>query len=152
MLRSLSPRAALDLKGLGSATTDDIWSKLAVLHLDDAKLDGASKRLMFRKLDAQQAGHLAISKAGIEHTLLRIAAPFERSMSEDTVRNEYVLHSKIHDWFVADAPQTRGVATLNERVYAELFLTPSTDPWLGLKPADVYAALEGDGVVKSVGR
>ena len=152
MLRTLSPRAALDLKGLESTTSDDTWSKLAALHLDDAKLDAASKRLMFRKLDARNASHFAVSKAGIEHSLLRITAPFERSMSEDTVRNEYLLHSKVHDWFVADAPQTRDVAALNERVYTELFLTPSTDPWLGLKPADAYAALEGDGVVRSVGR
>jgi len=152
MLKKLSPRSALDLKGLESATTDDTWSKLAALHLDDAKLDAASKRLMFRKVDAQQASLIAMSKAGIEHSLLRITAPFERSMSEDTVRNEYLLHSQIHNWFVSDAPQTRDVAALNERVYAELFLTPSSDPWLGLKPADAYAALEGDGVVKSVGR
>jgi methylglutaconyl-CoA hydratase len=27
-------------------------------------------------------------------------------------------------------------------VYAELFLTPSSDPWLGLLPAEAYAALE----------
>jgi hypothetical protein len=152
MLRSLSPRAALDLKWLESATSDDNWSRLAALHLEEARLDSASKRLMFRKLDEQQAGQLAMSKAGIEHTLFRIATPFERSMSEDTVRNEYLLHSKIHQWFAVDAAQTRDVAALNERVYAELFLTPSTDPWLGLKPADAYAALEGDGVVKSVGR
>jgi hypothetical protein len=36
---------------------------------------------------------------------------------------------------------------LNERVYTELFLTPSSDPWLGLMPADTYTALERGGVV-----
>ena len=34
--------------------------------------------------------------------------------------------------------------TLNARVYASLFLTPRSDPWLGLAP-DVYSAIEGDG-------
>ena len=29
---------------------------------------------------------------------------------------------------------TTDVDTLNEWVYAELFLTPSSDPWLGLAP------------------
>jgi hypothetical protein len=35
------------------------------------------------------------------------------------------------------------VEPLNERVYAELFLTPSSDPWLGLKPDDVFTGLSG---------
>jgi hypothetical protein len=36
---------------------------------------------------------------------------------------------------------------LNRRVYAELFLTPESDPWLGLRVDGVYSAIEGDGVV-----
>jgi hypothetical protein len=35
---------------------------------------------------------------------------------------------------------------LNERVYADLLLTPSSDTWLGLMPADTYTALEDNGV------
>jgi hypothetical protein len=38
------------------------------------------------------------------------------------------------------------LAALNEWVYAELFLTPSKDPWLGLAPPDVYTALDGNGL------
>lgn len=37
------------------------------------------------------------------------------------------------------------VNALNEWVYATLFLTPSSDPWLGLAPRDVYTALDNDG-------
>jgi hypothetical protein len=40
------------------------------------------------------------------------------------------------------------VNELNERVYAQLFLTPSSDPWLGLIPGDVYTALDNNGVVQ----
>jgi hypothetical protein len=40
--------------------------------------------------------------------------------------------------------------SLNEWVYAELFLTPSKDPWLGLAPSDVYTALDGNGRVEPV--
>jgi hypothetical protein len=32
-------------------------------------------------------------------------------------------------------------------VYTSLFLTPASDPWLGLRPGDAFAAIEGDGVV-----
>ena len=40
---------------------------------------------------------------------------------------------------------SQDVDALNEWVYAELFLTPSSDPWLGLAPRDVYTALDGGG-------
>jgi hypothetical protein len=49
--------------------------------------------------------------------------------------------------FALALPQARDVAVLNEKVYTELFLTPKSDPWLGLKPSDAYSALDHDGVV-----
>jgi hypothetical protein len=83
----------------------------------------------------------------VEDPLVRAARQFERSMSEDTVRNEYLFHTKIHEWFALALPQARDLAVLNEKVYTELFLTPKSDPWLGLKPSDAYSALDHDGVV-----
>lgn len=40
------------------------------------------------------------------------------------------------------------VQEFNEQVYAQLFLTPNSDPWLGLYSADVYTALDNGGVKK----
>ena len=83
--------------------------------------------------------------------MLRVTNTFERSVAEDTVRNEYGFHRKIHEWFATRAPDTTAAEDpgaldrLNERVYSELFLTPSSDPWLGLVPDDAYSALEGRG-------
>ena len=77
---------------------------------------------------------------------LRVA-DFERHIAEDTVRNEYLLHKKIHDWLANEA-LSRNLETLNEKVYAELFLTPNSDPWLGLVAPDAYTAIENDGVNK----
>lgn len=34
----------------------------------------------------------------------------------------------------------------NREVYARLFLTPATDPWLGLVPALTWTALPNDGI------
>jgi hypothetical protein len=61
----------------------------------------------------------------------------------DTVRNQYDFRTQILSWL----GQTPNIAleTLNTRVYSELFLTPRSDPWLGLKSDDVYSALPGDG-------
>jgi len=41
---------------------------------------------------------------------------------------------------------TPKVDEFNERVYAELFLTPRSDPWLGLVPAEAYTALPENGL------
>ena len=66
----------------------------------------------------------------------------------DAVRNEYDLHRRIHAWF-ARSEAGDDVEALNERVYDELFLTPSSDPWLGLVPSDAYSALDGGGFRQS---
>jgi hypothetical protein len=45
-----------------------------------------------------------------------------------------------------------GADQLNAKVYAELFLTPDSDPWLGLVPRDTFTALEDDGLVQPTGK
>ena len=62
-----------------------------------------------------------------------------RSVAIDTIFNDVDLHRRIHEWFAAG--EVEDLASLNERVYDELFLTPSDDPWLGLNPASVFAAI-----------
>ena len=65
----------------------------------------------------------------------------------DSVHNEYLLHNKIYAWLIEDRGRS-GLDTFNDKVYAELFLTPASDPWLGLFTADTYMALEDAGVVR----
>jgi hypothetical protein len=125
---------------------DELWKRIAAAHADEAKLDQASVELMRRENPtAAEAGVRAESKRRQEDPLVRLVRSFEESMALDTVKNEYLLHRKIHEWFVnQDAP--REIEAFNEKVYAELFLTPSSDPWLGLAPADAYTALDGGGL------
>ena len=94
---------------------------------------------------AAEAATLAIAKSVVENPLVRMLEQFSRSVAEDTVRNEYLLHQQIHTWFQADVPP-QDLASLNARVYAELFLTPADDPWLGLAPTYAYTGLELDGL------
>ena len=95
---------------------------------------------------------------------------FENRIAEDTVRNEYLLHKEIHSWLgreVPDlaafndweeilhsllapqvpllAPQVPDLAAFNDWVYTKLFLTPASDPWLGLGPSELYSALTPAG-------
>jgi hypothetical protein len=144
LVRALTPTA----EQLAGATDDAVWEKIAARHAEQAKLDNGSRVLIAAKQpDAVKAGLVARTKGRAEDPLVRIVRTFERSMSIDTVRNEYLLHRQIHRW-LSESPKPLEVSALNERVYAELFLTPSSDPWLGLLPADAYSALENDGVRK----
>ncbi len=127
--------------GRDTAVDDAMWTRIAALHAEDARLDEGSQVLMRAKNPtAFDAAPLTESKARVENPMLRLFRKFERSVAEDTVRNEYLLHRTIHEWFTRGAVGD-DVEALNERVYAKLFLTPSSDPWLGLAPADVYTAL-----------
>ncbi len=124
---------------------DQRWAKLARLHAGSEKLDESSIEVIKRENpSAQTASSLTRAKEATENKLIQLVQNFERSILIDTVRNEYLLHRKIHSWFATELPTD--VEVLNKRVYAELFLTPDTDPWLGLKPENVYTALENDGV------
>jgi hypothetical protein len=132
---------------------DELWNAIAALHRDDVKLDEPSVNLMRSEFPtAQQAGQAAIFKGRAENPILRLVARFEESIALDTVRNEYLLHRRIHEAFAAGEAITTNVDTLNEWVYAELFLTPSSDPWLGLAPPDVYTALENNGQLTTASR
>lgn len=62
-----------------------------------------------------------------------------RSVASDTTFNEYDLHRRIHEWFAGG--EVEDLQSLNERVYDELFLTPSSDPWLGLQSDSVFVGI-----------
>lgn len=134
------------IKQLEDETDDKFWEWLAARHAEDAQLDAASMRLIRRQNPlAAQAMRLAPSKRRVEDPLLALVVQLQNSIAVDTVRNEYLLHRQIHQWFLQDDPE-RQIDPLNERVYAELFLTPSSDPWIGLVPENTYSALENNGI------
>jgi hypothetical protein len=128
-----------DATALEAATDMTAWNRIADLHRTDARLDQASIALM-----ARQNQNLRDDEALRTRTVENL----EKYMALDTVRNEYMLRNKLHAWFVAGQAGT-DVDTLNELVYAQLFQTPGTDPWLGLYSADVYTALDKGGVSKN---
>ena len=132
----------------GPPVDDATWAAVAALHAEDARLDASSHALILAKRPdlAREAMRLATSKRFVEDPILRVLRPFERTIAEDTVRNEYGLRRVVRTWFAAGEVGPN-LAPFVERVYADVFLTPSSDPWLGLVKGDAYAALEGDGVV-----
>jgi hypothetical protein len=138
MLTALQSNAQRNLQALTEITDQEAWNKIAQLYAKDVKLDQNSISLIRAK--KSQSGNTQ------KDNLPRIVKNFEAAMALDTVRNEYMLHSQIHQWFM-QGRRTRTVEALNQQVYAQLFLTPSSDPWLGLSPTDSYSAIDNDGVI-----
>ena len=131
---------------LESRTSSERWVAIARLHNGDARLDNESRKLIrVKNARAVDAGRISVAKSVAEDPLLRAMGEFERSMAEDTVRNEYQLHTQIHEWFTQGGLDVVEVARLNNRVYAELFMMPRWDPWLGLRPPNGYSGVESDG-------
>jgi hypothetical protein len=122
-------------EALGQITDEAAWRKIAQLHAADAILDSRSIALIKRQNPGLSQKEFA--------SLIR---KFQELIALDTVRNEYLLKPKLYAWLYRD-PSRDNLEKLNQKVYAELFLTPGSDPWLGLLSADVYTALDNGGVV-----
>ena len=137
VLRGMSRQPAL----LDSIATDPAWSRIAQLHAEDARLDQSTRALMRFKNPSTYRDSLPGS------SFQQAVSNLERAISEDTVRDEYIFHWRLHQWF-ASGQVFNDIARLNEKVYSELFLTPNWDPWLGLRPQGSYSALDEDGVHK----
>lgn len=130
--------SALNQTTLTQMTDQTAWEKLARLHQRMALLDQNSINLIQAK---QASGAFPQVRP-----VTSIVRSFEASMALDTVRNEYLLHSQIYQWLLQDEVTFKTVDALNTKVYADLFLTPSTDPWLGLLPSGSYSAIDNDGI------
>lgn len=136
LLQNITP-ATRNQNALQEITDSATWQRIAQLYTVDAKLDNHSIALIRNK-------RLPASKVD---NLQRVVSNFEAAMTLDTVRNQYTLHSQIHQWFIQENT-TNNVNALNEKVYSELFLTPSSDPWLGLMSSESYSAIDNDGIRK----
>lgn len=126
----------------------------------DEPIDPDPAAARFERLAAGKAPAIALARAslGLVRTQqwrsgdpARDAGEFaaslqalRRTLALDTLRNEHELRRAIHRWFV-DGAADSGLDALSRRVYDELFLTPRSDPWLGLADPSTYAGLVGGG-------
>ena len=138
---------AYDTGRLEKFTDEETWNKIAALYLTEAKLDSRSIEIIRRQNPYTREAAGDGAQAGQQDRLAKLIQNFERAIALDTMRNEYLLHSKLHAWLLSNRGRLDTEA-FNERVYAELFLTPSSDPWLGLVQPDTYTGLKNDGIVK----
>jgi len=121
-------------EALGRVTDEAAWRKIAQLHASDAVLDNRSIALIKRQ-------NPALSEKEFSTMLQKL----QELIALDTVRNEYLLRTKLYPWLWRD-PSRTDLEKFNEKVYAELFLTPKSDAWLGLLEKDVYLAIDNAGI------
>jgi hypothetical protein len=130
---------------IGAITDEAAWNKIAKLHLVDAQLDARSVGLIQRQ--TQNVFLADAAKIKPEIALAKLIQKLEFSIALDSVRNEYLLHPRLHAW-LATGSAAKDLDGFNDKVYAELFLTPKSDPWLGLYSPEIYTALDGGGLVR----
>lgn len=140
--RSFSRRSDI----LKQATDDPLWVKLGELHQEDAILAENSRQLIRRK-QPQLSSLNAADKSSNNDQIPALVDKFQKLIAIDSIRNEYLLHSQLHQWLIGDRFST-DVESLNTRVYDQLFLTPESDRWLGLMPGDGYTGIDRDGIVR----
>lgn len=66
-------------------------------------------------------------------------ARFANLIGTDELQNEFGLRRQIHERF---GGRDESFSALNQWVYASIFLTPASDPWLGLANEDVFDGIE----------
>ncbi|MBP9087436.1 MAG: hypothetical protein KBG15_15035 [Kofleriaceae bacterium] len=80
----------------------------------------------------------------------RALATFEALIVADTAQNEFKLHQQVHALFISALTQQSAAAgefaAINAAVYAQVFATPPSDPWMGLVQGDAFTGLPGDGI------
>jgi len=124
-------------EALGRITDEETWNKIAAMHKNDAVLDEQSISLIKKQNPSLSSEQMT-----------SLLSKFQNSIALDTVRNEYRMHTRLLAWLTNNTWRA-DVDKFNEKVYAELFFTPKTDPWLGLLMPDTYTAIDNSGVLKS---
>jgi hypothetical protein len=111
--------------------SDDQVRQLGELRRPRIHLDPASRAFLLRKqgvTDPREAE--------------RLVETFETTVATDEVINQYRTGPAILKKLID--PATRkdfDLEAFNQWIYADVFQTPLSDPWLGLAPQDVYGAL-----------
>ena len=111
--------------------TDEQIRDIAKSRRKDIHLDEESRAFLLRK-------HGVTDPAEAK----RLVDAFEATLAQDEAINEYRTGPAILRE-LSDPEKNQGLdlEAFNEWVYAEVFLAPLSDPWMGLAPEDVYVAL-----------
>ncbi len=122
---------------------DPRWTAAATAT--NVSLDSRAHKLLdLQRPKAAEAMRIAPLKMAVEVPLLRMVEAIEPKIAHDSFFNLYGLQPKLDDWYTQNS-DTGDYHQMTNRIYEELFLMPLSDPWLGLSPANGFAALDAGG-------
>ena len=131
---------------LAKKSDREIWQRVAKRHRSEARLSSESLALMRelapRGFDLQRTP-VPLDDAGFE----KLIESFESSLAVDTAQNRLDLRRRVHERLSSQPRDS--FDELNRWLYASVFLTPRSDPWLGLTSDDAFTALPADGIVSA---
>lgn len=111
--------------------SDEVLRDLGGLRRPRVHLDAASRDFLLRKQGVTDLEDAA-----------RLVDTFETTIALDEVINEYRMEPEILEKLSdPEAALVGDLESFNQWVYENVFRQPLSDPWLGLAPEDVYAAL-----------
>jgi hypothetical protein len=112
------------------------WKKLADVYSPGASIDNASLAFIRR-----QTRNTGLSTAEFDAMISKLT----EFIALDTTRNDFLYRPRIYE--LLNGRNSLTLDALNDRVYDAIFRTPNSDRWLGLYSSDVYAAIDGNGLV-----
>lgn len=128
-------------------TEQDIMKQLTItLDSLDQLTDAPAIKAMAETLDCQisKVTRQIIASESYGNNVDPRIEKLNQTLAMDTVLNEYQLRPQLLRWLLEE--EEVDLEKFNRKVYAELFLTPDSDPWFGLLSEDRYTALVNDGV------
>lgn len=143
-LRALGVREATPVPR--EQALDQVFKQLAKLGTVEVALSEPSQALM-RRDRPRKPGE---SESDQEARFTAMGQRFRTSIATDELKNEYDLRLDLHQW-LSEENADRSFEAFNERVYRDLFLTPPSDPWLGLVDDETYDGLIEAGITRIPG-
>ncbi len=128
-------KISLDARAFG--LRDEIVKRISNAVVGPSTIDESSLEMIRVKRTGA-----TLSKTSLEAVLKRL----EKSIAADEQINEETLRPQLHRWLYGGVSD---LETLNRLVYDELFLSPSSDPWMGLVSEETFTAIEGEGLIVS---
>jgi hypothetical protein len=109
----------------------------------------SATRALLRDKEGPGSGAPGAGQAGEPAAEARFTARLARledSIARDQALDRIALRPQIQAWIGEDSSAQLEWAELNRRVYAEAFLTPADDPWMGLIDADAFTGQDRGGL------
>ena len=145
-IRRAAAQEGRSYSGDPATLEEAFWTRWSLEERGRGTISEPSRNLIRAKNPtALEAGGLALVKSAAENPILRQFRESEQLITGDALRNEHHLHARIHEWLAVHPDlNVKALPAFNHRVYAELFLMPLGDPWLGL--ATPLSGIDDDGL------